>query len=97
MKKRIDDARAARRSGLDDDEKTLGRKQLMAKAKASEEDRDHRRVAPLRHLFEAVVSALQLSIVLASVSVVTRVRQLAIAAAVLGGGASLFALAEAFE
>jgi len=94
VKKRIDDARAEAKR-LDDDEKSVGRKQLMAKAKASEEDRDH--ALHRFHLFEAVVSALELSIVLASVSVVTRVRQLAIAAAVLGGGASLFALAEAFD
>jgi hypothetical protein len=94
VKKRIDDA-LAQAKRLDDDEKTIGRKQLMAKAKESEEERDH--ALHRFHLFEAVVSALELSIVLASVSVVTRVRQLAIAAAVLGGGASLFALAEAFD
>ena len=83
VKKRIDDARAEAKR-LDDDEKTLGRKQLMAKAKASEEDRDHE--LHRFHLFEAVVGGLEIAIVLASVSVVTRVRQLAIAAAVLGGG-----------
>jgi len=94
VRKRIDDA-LAQAKRLDDDEKTVGRKQLMAKAKESEGERDH--ALHRFHLFEAVVSALELSIVLASVSVVTRVRELAIAAAVLGGGASLFALAEAFD
>jgi len=94
VRKRIDAARAEAKR-LDDDEKSLGRKQLAAKAHASEQERDeafHR-----FHLFEMVVGALQISIVLASVSVVTRVRLMALAAGVLGGGASLFGLAEAFD
>jgi hypothetical protein len=80
---------------LDDDEKTQGRRQLAAKARASEAARDvslHR-----FHLFEISVGALEIAIVLASVSVVTRVRELTFAAGVLGGGASLFALAETFN
>jgi hypothetical protein len=87
------DRATARR--LEDDDKTIGRKQLLAKAQASEQRRDaafHR-----YHLFEIVVSALQIAIVLASVSVVTRVIALAFGAAILGGAASLFALAVAFE
>jgi hypothetical protein len=94
VRKRIDAARAEAKR-LDDDEKSLGRKQLAVKAHASEQARDeafHR-----FHLFEMVVGALQISIVLASVSVVTRVRLLALVAGVLGGGASLFGLAEAFD
>jgi hypothetical protein len=94
VRKRIDAARAEAKR-LDDDEKSLGRKQLAVKAHASEQARDeafHR-----FHLFEVVVGALQISIVLASVSVVTRVRLLALVAGVLGGGASLFGLAEAFD
>jgi hypothetical protein len=94
VRKRID-AALAQVKRLDDDEKTLGRKQLMAKAKASEGDRDH--ALHRFHLFEAVVGALEIAIVLASVSVVTRVRQLALGAAVLGGVAALFGLAEAFD
>jgi hypothetical protein len=86
------DRATARR--LEDDEKTAGRKQLLAKAQRSEQLRDaafHR-----YHLFEIVVSALQIAIVLASVSVVTRVLALAFGAAILGGAASLFALAVVF-
>ena len=94
VRKRIDAARAQAKR-LDDDEKTLGRKQLMEKAHASEE---MRQAAFERfHLFEAVVGALEIAIVLASVSVVTRVRQLAIGAAVLGVVAALFGLSEALN
>jgi len=94
QRKRIDAVRAEAKR-LDDDAKSLGRKQLGDKARASERERDdafHR-----FHLYEMVVGVLQISIVLASVSVVTRVRQLALAAAILGGGASLFGLAEALN
>ena len=94
VRKRID-AALAQADRLDDDETTLGRKQLTAKAHASESDRD--RAFHRFHLFEAVVGALEIAIVLASVSVVTRVRQLALGAAVLGGVAALFGLAEAFD
>ena len=94
VRKRIDEWRAQAKR-LDDDEKTQGRKQLMQKAQASEALRDqafHR-----FHLYEWVTGGLEIAIVLASVSVVTRVRALAVIAAVLGAGASLFGLAEAFE
>ena len=94
VRKRID-AALAQAKRLDDDEKTLGRKQLMEKARESEELRDH--AFHRFHLFELVVGALEISIVLASVSVVTRVRLLALGAVVLGGGASLFGLAEALN
>jgi hypothetical protein len=94
VRKRIDEWRAQSRR-LDDDEKTQGRKQLIAKAHASEEARDH---AHHRfHLFEIASGALEISIVLASVSVVTRVRTLALAAATLGAVAALFSLAEWFD
>jgi len=94
VRKRIDAARAQVKR-LDDDEQTQGRKQLAAKAHASETERDH--AFHRFHLFETVAGALEIAIVLASVSVVTRVRQLALAAAIVGGGASLFGLAEAFN
>ena len=94
VRKRIDAARAQAKR-LDDDEQTTGRKQLMAKARASEELRDH--AFHRFHLYEFVVGALEIAIVLASVSVVTRVRQLALGAMVLGGGAALFGLAEALN
>ena len=82
--KQITDAReiAAR---LEDDEKTQGRKQLLALVDQHrrERDREERRYES----FEFVVGALQIAIVLASVSVVTRVRALEVGAGVLGAGA----------
>jgi Domain of unknown function (DUF4337) len=80
---------------LDDDEKTVGRKQLMAKAAQSEHLRDHE--FHRYHLFELAVSGLQIAIVLASVSVVTRVGALALGAGVLGAAASVLALVVALE
>jgi hypothetical protein len=77
---------------LDDDPKAGdGRKQLTAKATAEEQLREaafHR-----YHMFEFTVGALQIAIVLASVSVVTRVLWLAFGAAAIGGAAGLFGLA----
>ncbi len=90
---RIDAARAQVKR-LDDDEKTLGRKQLTAQAQHAEQARDH--AFHSYHLFEGVVGALQICIVLASVSVVTRVSALAVGAGVLGGVASAFGVAVAF-
>ncbi len=66
----------------DDPEGGNGRKQMTQKAQASEHLRDE--AFHIYHLFERVVGALQLAIVLASVSVVTHVRQLAWAGGVLG-------------
>ncbi len=94
IRQRIDAARA-QAARLDDDEKSVGRKQLMAKAKASEQERGH--AFHRYHLFEAVVGALQLTIVLASVSVVTRVTSLAVLAGVIGLAAAVFGLATQFD
>ena len=83
IRKRIDDARAAAARLRSDPEKGEGAKELDAKARAESELRDqalHR-----YHRFELVGGALQIAIVLASVSVVTRVRLLVAVAAVLGG------------
>jgi hypothetical protein len=80
---------------MDDDEKTLGRKQLLARAEHSQELRDHE--FHRYHLFELVVSGLQIAIVLASVSVVTRVNALALGAGVLGFGAFLMGVAVALQ
>jgi hypothetical protein len=94
IRKRIDAARA-QAARLDDDEKTVGRKQLMAKAQASERARDqafHR-----YHWFETAVGALQLTIVLASVAVVTRVAPLAVLAGALGAAAAMLGLAVQFD
>lgn len=84
IKARIDADRATA-ARLEDDEKTQGRKQLLAQAEAHKEQREaqfHR-----YELFEIVVGALQIAIVLASVSVVTRVRPLAFGAGLIGAGA----------
>ncbi len=95
IRKRIADARAEAKR-LDDDEGRNGRKQLAQKAAASEKSREaafHR-----YHLFEVVVGALQIAIVLSSVSIVAKVRPLAILsgalgiAAALGGGAVVLGL-----
>jgi Domain of unknown function (DUF4337) len=59
-----------------------GMKQLMAKAKGLEKDRDESFHA--YHGFEHTSSILEISIVLASVSVVTRVRGLGLAAGAIG-------------
>jgi len=85
-------AEAARQlaARLDDDEKTTGRKQLAEQAKVREEARAA--AFERYHHFELASGALQIAIVLASVSVVVRMTALAIGAAALGGLASLFAL-----
>jgi hypothetical protein len=75
---------------LNDDEKTRGRKQLEAEAIRQSEVRDH--ALHHYHDYEWAVGALQIAIVLASVSVVTRIAAMWIAAAALGGAAALFAL-----
>jgi hypothetical protein len=94
VRKRIDEWRTEA-TRLDDDEKTQGRKQLMEMARASEAERGH--AFHRFHLFESVTGGLEIAIVLASVSIVTRTRTLAIIAAILGGAASLFGLAEGFD
>jgi hypothetical protein len=91
---RIAAARAEARR-LDDDEKTQGRKQLGAKAQASERAREtafHR-----YHLFEGVVGALQIAIVLASAAIVARARPLAWLSALLGAGAGVMGAAVALH
>jgi hypothetical protein len=87
--KRIAAARAEQ-ARLNDDEKTRGRKQLRAQAEAEAKTRDA--VGEHYHLYEYVVGALQIAIVLASVSVVTRMWLLAAAAGVIGAVAAVFGL-----
>jgi hypothetical protein len=94
VRKRINEWRVEAKR-LDDDEKTQGLKQLMQKAQASEVERGH--AFHHFHLFESVTGGLEIAIVLASVSIVTRIRALAVIAAVLGAGASLFGLAADFD
>ena len=70
-------------------------KQLAEKAKRNERDRD--RAFHKYHGYEYTVGALEIGIVLASVSVVTRMRPLGIAAGVIGLAAGLFGLAVAMD
>jgi hypothetical protein len=67
-----------------------GMKQLAERATEVEHERDH--AFHRYHLFELVVGALQIAIVLASVSVITRARLLTLAAGLIGGAATLFGL-----
>lgn len=73
---------------MDDDPVGGGRKQLMEKTKIQTEERDH--AFHLYHQYEMVVGALQIAIVLASVSIVTRIRSLTLGAAILGGVALVY-------
>ena len=78
----------------DDPKSGDGLKQLAERAAQQTEERDH--AFHRYHQFEFVVGALQIAIVLTSVSVVTRVRWLAWTGGVLGLIASGFGLAVAF-
>jgi hypothetical protein len=91
VRQRIDAARADAARLRDDPVAGDGSKQIAEKAHAAEQMRE---VAFHRyHLFELVVGALQIAIVLASVSVVTRVTPLAYIAGSVGAVAGLFGLA----
>ncbi len=93
IRKRIDAARADAVRLRDDPAAGDGSKQIAEKARNEEHLRE---ISFERyHLFEGAVGVLQISIVLASVSVVTRVLALAWGAGVLGLLAGLFALATA--
>ena len=79
--KRAAEARAEA-ARLEDDPKGSGRKQILAQV---EDDKEGREAQHHRYeMFELVVGALQIAIVLASVSVVTRVRTLAFVASAVG-------------
>lgn len=90
---RIELARAEAARLRDDPVKGDGSTQIAERAHEEEHLRDH--AFHRYHLFEAVVGALQISIVLSSVSVVTRVVALAYGAAAIGAVAALFGLATA--
>ena len=87
---RAKEARADAARLRDDPVKGDGSKQLAALAAEQTELRDH--AFHTYHRFERVVGALQIAIVLASVSVVTRVRWLTWAAAAIGGVAAAYGL-----
>jgi hypothetical protein len=90
VRKRADATRATV-ARLDDDEKTMGRKQLSAQAREKERLRDD--AFERYHKFELVVGCLQIAIVLGSVSIVTRMPLLAVGAGALGGLAALCGIA----
>jgi Domain of unknown function (DUF4337) len=74
----------------DDPQGGEGMKQLAERAQGQKGERDT--AFHLYHQFEIVVSALQIAIVLASVSVVTRIVALAVGAGAIGAIAAVFAL-----
>jgi hypothetical protein len=91
--KRIEAARAAEARLRDDPSGGDGMKQLVEKAKHQTEEREH--AFHRYHQFEWVVGALQIAIVLTSVSVVTRVRWLAWTGGCIGLLASCYGAAVA--
>lgn len=93
VRKRIEAALGEATRLRDDPAAGDGSKQIAEKAHAAEHAREH--ALHLYHQFEVVVGALQIAIVLSSVSVVTRVTALAYAAAAIGAVAALFGLATA--
>lgn len=86
---RIKDARATQARMRDEPGKD-GMKQLAEQAKQRMEARDHN--FHRYHNYEYASGALEIAIVLASVSVVTRMKPLTIGAGVIGLSAGLFAL-----
>lgn len=90
VRAKIAAARATAARLEDDPASGEGRKQLAERAKHREAERDHE--AHRYHQFELVVWALQIGIVLASVSVVTRVRLLAYVGAGFGALAAGYGL-----
>jgi hypothetical protein len=93
--KRVAAMRAEVARLMDDPKGSGGRKQLLEKAKVLEAERDH--AFHIYHQFERATGALQIAIVLASVSVVTRTRALSWAGGLIGGAAALYGLLVATE
>lgn len=88
-RKRADRLRAEAARMADEPKTGDGAKQLLERAHTLEHERDH--AFHIYHLFEMSTGALQISIVLSSVSIVTRIRALTLVAATLGISAALFA------
>ncbi len=95
MQARIKQARDQAVLLRDDPKAGNGMKQLEAGAAEIQAERDH--AFHHYHWYELTVGGLQIAIVLASVSVVTRARALTLAAGLIGGGAALLALAVVFD
>ena len=87
---RIAEARKTQAALKDDAESGKGMKQLLAQAARHASDAEHS--LHREHGFAGVAGALQISILLASVSIVTRARALTWGAGVLGGLAILAGL-----
>jgi hypothetical protein len=90
IQKRIADAHDAEARMRSEPTTGEGTKELAAKARALEEEREHN--LHRYHHFEWVNGVLQISIVLASVSVVTRIRRLAWVAGTMGAIAAVSGL-----
>ena len=91
--KKIATARETEARLRDDPKNGDGMKQMAEKARHQTEERDH--AFHRYHQFEIVVGALQIAIVLSSVSIVTRMRWLAWAGSGIGLLAGCFGLAVA--
>jgi len=92
---RIKEAREYQARMRDDPKGGEGMKQLAEQAKQKEHTRDH--AFHRYHGFEYTTGALEIAIVLASVSVVTRMRPLSIAAGLIGAVSSVAGLAVALD
>ena len=92
---RIKEAREYQARMRDEPKSGDGMKQLAEKAKQQELDRDH--AFHKYHGYEYSVGGLEIAIVLASVSVVTRMRPLTVGAALVGLVSGLFGLGVALD
>ncbi len=90
IQERIKSARAEE-SRMRDEPGGDGMKQLKVRAEENEHERDH--AFHLYHGYEYASGALEISIVLASVAVVTKMKALGVAAAAIGLAAAGYALA----
>ena len=88
--KRIDKLHTDAKRMADDPVGGEGAKQLLVRAEEQSKERDH--AFHVYHQFELATGALQIAIVLASVSIVTRVRMLTWAGAAIGGIAAIFGI-----
>ena len=95
IQKRIKDAQDYNLRMRDDPQGNEGMKQLAIRAKEKEIQRDE--AAHRYHHYEYALGGLEIAIVLASVSVVTRMRPLGIGAAVIGAVACIAALGVALD
>jgi hypothetical protein len=88
-RKKIKALRENAQSQVDRPKTGDGSKQLLEKAKEETEAREH--AFHRYHKFEFAAGALQISIVLASVSIITRIKTLSYMAAAIGLGAAVYA------